>query len=123
MNHAYSSIQSIERRSKLRFLSIQKEGTAISSCFSYFIHSEENLHQSTLSGTVFSNEAKNLTLLHREIDIFQDLVAKEVFTDVFYFQYRGHIIHTHLSIPFEDWARNTSPNFKSRSFLRHEKTT
>ena len=102
MNHSDTRGKGIEGSLEPDFLSVEENLSAVAARFRDLVHTEQDLHERALSGTVFTHKAKYLALRKGEIHVLQDNVAEEIFLYVTRFKQNGSVTHRHA--PLIDWS-------------------
>ena len=109
MHHADTGSQGIKGRRKADGLAIQEDVTAVAAGFPNHIHTEEDLHQGRLTGTVFADQAQDLAGFQSKVNVFENLVPEEVFLDISYLQQWSSIFFHKQFLTCENRGEKTSP--------------
>ena len=91
VHHADTGFQCIEGGGEIDLFSIEQHIAAITTGFPNHIHTEEDLHQSRLTGAIFTDQAQDLAGFQSKIDVFQNLISEEILLDVSHLQQRSSI--------------------------------
>ena len=86
MDHAKTGRKCIKRGLKIDLFAIDQNITTVTTGIPNFVHTKQNFHQRTFSGTVFTDKTQHFTLMECQVDIHQHLIAEKVLFDVFHLQ-------------------------------------
>ena len=92
MHHTDTGFQCIEGGGEIDLFSIEQHIAAITTGFPNHIHTEKDLHQSRLTGAIFTDQAQDLAGFQSKIDVFQNLISEEILLDVSHLQQRSSFL-------------------------------
>ena len=86
VNHTDTVVHSFVRGFDFDFFAFNHNRAFKAACFVNCRHTEENVHQSGFTGTVFADKSVNFALFNCHTNIFKYLVSIERLRDIFKFQ-------------------------------------